>query len=75
VPKARRTPVAGSSLGKNRGPKTRAAADPYRKKSYHSMAVPIRLANTTLWMEFFGRVPAAVPDAFTFEGDITFLNK
>src|SRR6476619_4979108 len=38
-------------LPKNTSPKTRAAADPNRKKSYHSVAVPIRLANTTLVIE------------------------
>src|SRR5436305_1067765 len=34
----------GSTSGKNRGRKTMAAAVPYRKKSYHSMVVPIVLA-------------------------------
>src|SRR4051794_10050812 len=41
-------PVTGSLLGKNREPNTSAAAEPYRKKSYHSTAVPIIEANTTL---------------------------
>src|SRR5690606_39516448 len=36
------------SSAKNTSPKTSAAADPNRKKSYHSMVVPIMLAPTTL---------------------------
>ena len=38
----------GSKVGKNNLLKISAAAVPYRKKSYHSMAVPIRLAVATL---------------------------
>src|SRR5579859_6229480 len=39
---AARVPISGSPCsGKNNGPKIRAAAVPYRKKSYHSSALPI----------------------------------
>ena len=37
----------GSKVVKNNFPKTSAEAVPYRKKSYHSMAVPMKLARTT----------------------------
>ena len=40
-------PASLSSVGKKSWLNTRAAAVPYRKKSYHSMVVPIRLAKTT----------------------------
>src|SRR4051812_18801257 len=40
-------PATGSTVGKNSVLKTSAAAVPYRKKSYHSMAVPTKLAATT----------------------------
>src|SRR5207253_141785 len=39
-------PTKGSESGKNTLLKTSAAAEPYRKKSYHSMVVPTRLAAT-----------------------------
>src|SRR6266576_3584712 len=38
----------GSKVGKKSLLKISAAAVPYRKKSYHSMAVPIRLAVATV---------------------------
>ena len=38
---------AGSAFGKNSSPKTSAAAVPYRKKSYHSIVVPMKLARAT----------------------------
>src|SRR5262245_46588772 len=38
--------VNGSSLGKYSLSMTRAVAVPYRKKSYHSMVVPMVLATT-----------------------------
>src|SRR2546423_3292714 len=48
VAKADNWAASGESFGeKNRGPKTKAAAVPYRKKSYHSMDVPIKLAIAT----------------------------
>jgi len=40
-------PANGSSVGKNSRLNTKAAAVPYRKKSYHSIVVPIKLASTT----------------------------
>ena len=43
---------------KKTSPKTSAAADPKRKKSYHSVAVPIRLAKTTLTID---RLPGSLP--------------
>src|SRR5882757_11229816 len=48
VPNASSVPTIGSKVGKNSLLKISAAAVPYRKKSYHSMAVPIRLAVATL---------------------------
>ena len=48
VPKAASVPISGLEPGKNRSPNTRAAAVPYKKKSYHSMVVPMKLAATTL---------------------------
>src|SRR6266567_1456716 len=48
VAKAANWAASGESFGeKNSGPKTKAAAVPYRKKSYHSMEVPIQLARAT----------------------------
>src|SRR6266699_5668847 len=48
VAKAANWAASGESFGeKNSGPKTKAAAVPYRKKSYHSMDVPIQLAIAT----------------------------
>src|ERR1700690_4279134 len=44
VLKDRIFPVNGSASGKKRAGKTRVAAVPYRKKSYHSMGVPMVLA-------------------------------
>jgi hypothetical protein len=43
--------MKGSSLGKKSGPKTSAAAVPYKKKSYHSTVVPIKLASATCVIE------------------------
>jgi hypothetical protein len=43
-----RVPAVGLKLGKNAGPKTTAAVVPYRKKSYHSMVVPMTLATAAL---------------------------
>src|SRR3954467_15446448 len=40
-------PTTGSLLGKNNSPNTRAAAVPYRKKSYHSSAEPMLAARMT----------------------------
>jgi hypothetical protein len=51
VPNASSVPVTGSDLGKKSAPNTRAAAEPYRKKSYHSTAVPTRDAKTTLTID------------------------
>ena len=50
MPNASSVPVTGSDFGKNCDPKTSAAAEPYRKKSYHSTAVPMSEAKTTLTM-------------------------
>src|SRR5688572_2124821 len=47
VLKASSVPVRGSAFGKKRRLKTSAAAVPYRKKSYHSIVVPMKLANAT----------------------------
>src|SRR5213079_1661464 len=48
VAKADNWAAIGESFGeKNSGPKTKAAAVPYRMKSYHSMDVPIQLAIAT----------------------------
>src|SRR5258708_4627778 len=48
VAKADNWAASGESFGeKNSGPKTRAAAVAYRKKSYHSIDVPIQLAIAT----------------------------
>jgi hypothetical protein len=47
VPNAAMVPATGSIVGKNSLLKTRAAAVPLRKMSYHSMAVPMKLAATT----------------------------
>src|SRR5260370_17484734 len=48
VAKADNWAASGESFGeKNSGPKTKAAAVAYRKKSYHSIDVPIQLAITT----------------------------
>ena len=43
--------VGAADSRKKTSPNTRAAAEPKRKKSYHSTAVPIRLAKTTLPMD------------------------
>src|SRR5215210_698791 len=48
VPKADSVPISGLEPGKNSSPKTSAAAVPYKKKSYHSIVVPMKLAATTL---------------------------
>src|SRR5215467_7495779 len=40
-------PLNGSKVGKNSLLSTSAAAVPYKKKSYHSIVVPIRLASAT----------------------------
>src|SRR6266700_5685664 len=44
VVNARMVPVTGSNVGKKRFGKTVAARKPYKKKSYHSIAVPTVLA-------------------------------
>ena len=58
VAKADNWAASGESFGeKNSGPKTKAAAVPYRMKSYHSMDVPIQLAiatRTSYWEDFKG---------------------
>src|SRR5918997_4389987 len=51
VAKASKVPPSGVASGKKSAPKTRAAAVPYRKKSYHSIAVPIKLARATCRIE------------------------
>jgi hypothetical protein len=56
VPKASRVPDSGSDEGKNSLPKTSAAAVPKMKKSYHSMALPMKLANATRFMLVRGAV-------------------
>src|SRR5690349_14421669 len=48
VPNADSVAVNASSLGKYSLPNTRPAAVPYRKKSYHSMVVPMVEAMTAL---------------------------
>src|SRR6266545_5412471 len=48
VRNASRVPVSGSAVGKKSLLNTSAAAELYRKKSYHSIVVPTRLAPTTL---------------------------
>src|SRR5439155_5265266 len=50
----------GSNVGKNSLLKISAAAVPYRKKSYHSMAVPIRLAVATVTCDGCGLSSAMV---------------
>jgi hypothetical protein len=47
VPNADSVPTIGSTVGKNSRLNTSAAAVPQRKKSYHSMAVPMKLAIMT----------------------------
>src|ERR687898_277747 len=47
VENARSTPAVSENSGKNSAGKTSEAAVPYKKKSYHSMAVPIKLAKAT----------------------------
>jgi len=47
VANADSVPISGSAFGKNSLLKTSAAAVPYRKKSYHSIAVPMKLASAT----------------------------
>src|SRR5262245_53789441 len=49
--KAASVPVTGSKDGKKTSLKTRAAAVPKMKKSYHSIVVPMRLAKATLRVE------------------------
>src|SRR6186997_3317341 len=44
VPNDDSVPITGSTFGKNSRLKTSAAAVPYRKKSYHSIVVPMKLA-------------------------------
>src|ERR671916_662465 len=51
VAKASKVPPSGVASGKKSAPKTSAAAVPYRKKSYHSIAVPIKLARATCQIE------------------------
>jgi hypothetical protein len=46
VVNASSVPLSGSAVGKKSLLNTSAAAEEYRKKSYHSMVVPIRLAET-----------------------------
>src|SRR3954447_11943210 len=62
VPNAASVPLRGEKVGKNRTLKTSAAAVPYRKKSYHSMVVPIRLASATSRTEDDGRRAVAEAD-------------
>src|SRR5687767_12392434 len=52
VAKALNVPTRGSTFGKNRRLNTMAAAVPYRKKSYHSIVVPTKLARITGRMEW-----------------------
>ena len=47
VRNAKSVPTTGSLLGKNSSPNTKAAAVPYRKKSYHSSADPMLAARIT----------------------------
>ena len=47
VAKAAIVPASASKFGKNSLLNTSADAVPYRKKSYHSMVVPMKLAMTT----------------------------
>jgi hypothetical protein len=47
VANAASVPAAGLNVGKNCALKISAAAAPKRKKSYHSTAVPMKLANAT----------------------------
>jgi hypothetical protein len=49
--KAARVPINGSTFGKNKRLNTTAAASPYIWKSYHSTAVPTRLANNTFGVD------------------------
>src|SRR5438876_11081518 len=51
VLKASSVPTNGSKVGKNSLLNTSAAAVLYRKKSYHSIDVPIRLASATSLIE------------------------
>src|SRR2546429_4370185 len=56
VAKADNWAASGESFGeKNSGPKTKAAAVPYRMKSHHSMDVPIQLAIATRTIGEFPR--------------------
>jgi hypothetical protein len=47
VASAASVPMVGSTFGKNSLSKMSAAAVPYRKKSYHSIVVPTKLARAT----------------------------
>src|SRR3954453_2974641 len=62
VEKAARAPASSDSFGKNTFGKTRAAAVPYRKKSYHSIVVPTVLATTARrrCVRIRGSAPAVV---------------
>jgi hypothetical protein len=51
-------------VGKKSRLKTSAAAVPYRKKSYHSIVVPMKQARTT-WRRCFG--PAILPSVASSE--------
>src|SRR5215203_1464366 len=51
VENAASVPAVELNSGKNSSPKISAAAVPYRKKSYHSIAVPIKLASATCRIE------------------------
>src|SRR6476619_2452433 len=56
VAKADNWAASGERFGeKNSGPKTKAAAVPYRMKSHHSMDVPIQLAMATRTIGEFPR--------------------
>src|SRR2546421_13083470 len=56
VAKADNWAASGESFGeKKSGPKTKAAAVPYRMKSHHSMDVPIQLAIATRTIGEFPR--------------------
>jgi FtsP/CotA-like multicopper oxidase with cupredoxin domain len=75
VPNAASVPTSGSASGKKSSLKTSAAAVPYRKKSYHSIVVPMKLAVATLRIDRVS--PLGYHDTYPVEpgGSITFRTR
>src|SRR6478752_7582769 len=61
-------PTSGAAGAKNSGPKTVAAARPYRTKSYPSMVVPMKLATATFPVIFCGRVSVLMCGLLAYAG-------